>query len=83
MLTVPCHYTITHGDRTACIWSVPALQMDDLEANNRSLTDDIKLVDSSDAKLRTQLTATQTSTMHTRTLSDQLTEELMMLQRVH
>lgn len=59
-----------------------AAEMDDLEANNRSLTDDIKLVDSSDAKLRTQLTATQTSTMHTRTLSDQLTEELMMLQRM-
>lgn len=58
------------------------LQSNELEASNDTLTHCVTLIDSDISETREILTASRTQTLHTRTLSEQLSQELMMLQRV-
>jgi len=56
--------------------------MDELTASNSRLVEDLIEVDNDVAHLSAHLSATCTRTLHTTTLSEQLTQELQMLQRV-
>lgn len=56
--------------------------MDELTASNSRLVEDLIEVDNDVAHLSAHLSATRTRTLHTTTLSEQLTQELQMLQRV-
>jgi len=58
------------------------IQMDELTASNSRLVEDLIEVDNDVAHLSAHLSATRTRTLHTTTLSEQLTQELQMLQRV-
>ncbi|KAL3141535.1 hypothetical protein ABBQ32_004785 [Trebouxia sp. C0010 RCD-2024] len=54
----------------------------ELEGSNSSLTDDIAVADAGLCKLREQLAGCRAQTVYTRTLTEQLSEELSMLQRM-
>lgn len=58
------------------------VQASELESSNSSLTDDIAMTDAELYKLREQLAGCRAQTVYTRTLTEQLREELSMLQRV-
>ena len=58
------------------------VQMDELTASNSRLVEDSTEIDNDVAHLNAHLSATRTRTLHTTTLSEQLTQELQMLQRV-
>ena len=58
------------------------VQMNELTASNSRLTEDSIEVDNDVAHLSAHLSATRTRTLHTTSLSEQLTQELQMLQRV-
>lgn len=58
------------------------VQTDELTASNNRLVEDSTKVDNDVAHLNAHLSATRTRTFHTMTLSEQLTQELQMLQRV-
>jgi len=56
--------------------------MDELAASNSRLVEDSIEIDNDVAQLSAHLSATRTRTLHTTTLSEQLMQELQMLQRV-
>ncbi len=58
------------------------VQMDELAASNSRLVEDSIEIDNDVAQLSAHLSATRTRTLHTTTLSEQLMQELQMLQRV-
>ncbi len=58
------------------------MQTEEVAASNQALAAELVKADSSVAELSAGLSATRTRTLHTRTLSEQLTQELLMLQRV-
>ncbi|KAA6418206.1 MAG: hypothetical protein FRX49_11864 [Trebouxia sp. A1-2] len=58
-----------------------ACEMNELTASNSRLTEDSIEVDNDVAHLSAHLSATRTRTLHTTSLSEQLTQELQMLQR--
>ncbi|DBA80155.1 TPA: hypothetical protein ACH3X2_007628 [Trebouxia sp. C0005] len=59
-----------------------ACEMNELTASNSRLTEDSIEVDNDVAHLSAHLSATRTRTLHTTSLSEQLTQELQMLQRM-
>lgn len=59
-----------------------ACEMDELTASNSRLVEDSTEIDNDVAHLNAHLSATRTRTLHTTTLSEQLTQELQMLQRM-
>lgn len=56
--------------------------MDELTASNSTLVGDLSEVDGSVAELTAQLSSIRTRTLHTRALSEQLSQEMQMLRRV-
>lgn len=56
--------------------------MDEFAASNSTLVADLNEEDGSVAELTAQLSSTRTRTLHTRTLSEQLKQEMQMLRRV-
>lgn len=58
------------------------VQMDELTASNSRLVEDSIEVDNDVTHLSAHLSATRTRILHTTTLSEQLMQELQMLQRV-
>lgn len=59
-----------------------ACEMDELTASNSRLVEDSIEVDNDVTRLSAHLSATRTRILHTTTLSEQLTQELQMLQRM-
>ena len=56
--------------------------MDEFAASNSTLMEELSEVDATVAELRAQLSSTRTRTLHTRALSEQLSQEMQMLRRV-
>ena len=61
---------------------ITVMQSSELEASNKVLSRDVALVDSDMVRLKEKLAASRIQTLHTQALSNQLSQELTVLQRV-
>ena len=83
---VSCNCCSQYGAKHICQSAMNSMhdvvQMDELTASNSRLVEDSIEVDNDVTHLSAHLSATRTRILHTTTLSEQLMQELQMLQRV-